>query len=272
MNPDTDGTGGATTTANNGGATMGTYATDASTLWCGGYTWDDDNADSNLKCQLLYGDDEPKAPTASSTSDRCAKMTTVKAFADLAAAMFTAWGNVTNTLYTNISNDAITQAALEKTWLQAWYEQQYWAAIKTELTTSASSTAATSNNAMSAFTHTRVIWLATSGTSDDTNVVGAEAATASATTSLNNATEQLATLQAANAAAAATVAALGTRITRSTAQLAELDTLANDGATGTLDAAAALRNEEHAAYTNDGSASGSTKGEAVLAAEELAAA
>jgi hypothetical protein len=58
-------------------------------------------------------------------------MTTVKAFADLAATLFTAWGNVTNTLYTNLGNDADAQAALEKTWLQAWYEQQYWAAIKT---------------------------------------------------------------------------------------------------------------------------------------------
>lgn len=58
-------------------------------------------------------------------------MTTVKAFADLAADLFTAWGNVTNTLYTNLETSANAQGALEKAWLQAWYEQQYWAAIKT---------------------------------------------------------------------------------------------------------------------------------------------
>jgi hypothetical protein len=109
---------------------MGTYASDASTLWCGGYSWDDDNATAALKCQLIYGSDAPKKPTSSSTSDRCSKMDTVKAFADLAATMFTAWGNVTGSLYTNLGTAADAQAALEKAWLQAWYEQQYWAAIK----------------------------------------------------------------------------------------------------------------------------------------------
>lgn len=272
VNPNTDGTGSSTSTADNGGQTMGAYATDVSAAWCGGYTWEDANSDAALKCQLLLGSDDPAAPTSSSAADRCSKMTTVKAFADLTATLFSTWGAVTNTLYTNLATAADSQAALEKAWLQAWYEQQYWAAIKVQLTTAATATEATSDNTMSAYVHTRVISLGTSGTSDDSNVAGAEAATSTATTSLNNATEQLATLQANNAAAAATVAALGTRIKASTTQITELNDLANSDGDGTLDEAAALRSAEHAAYTNDGSANGSVKGEAVEAADELAAA
>lgn len=147
VNPNTtSGSAGATSTADNGGATMGAYATDVSAAWCGGYSWDDDNGTANLKCQLLLGSDVPVAPTASSTSDRCSKLTTVKAFADLAANLFTAWGNVTATLLTNLTSATDVQAGLEKTWLQAWYEQQYWAALNTMLTTVNSSTSATSDN------------------------------------------------------------------------------------------------------------------------------
>jgi len=252
---------------------MGVYATDAAAAWCGGYTWDDDNGTANLKCSLLLGSDVPVVPTSSSTSDRCAKMTTVKAFADLAAALNTAWANVTNTLYTNLIAATDAQAALEKTWLQAWYEQQYWAALKTHLTTSDSGLTATSANTNAATARTETLKLADSGTADDLTVSGAEAFTAGANTSLTNATEQLATLQAATTSAAAAVAALGTRITRSTTQIAELLTLASgdSSAPGELDDAAVLRTAEHSDYTNDGT-NGDPKGEAVLAAEELAAA
>lgn len=102
--------------------------------------------------------------------------------------------------------------------------------------------------------------------------MGAEAATSTAQTQLNTATEQLATLQAATAAAAATVAALGVRILRADAQITNLESLANAGATGTLDAAAKLRLDAYNAYNNDGSVSGSVKGAATLATEEKTAA
>lgn len=131
MNPDTtSGQDNATTTANNGGDIMGVYASDASAAWCGGFTWDDDGVTATEKCQLLLGSDAPQAPAAATGGDQCGKMTTVKAFADLNVDLFTAWGDVTNSLYTNLGNAADSQAALEKAWLQAWYEQQYWAQIK----------------------------------------------------------------------------------------------------------------------------------------------
>jgi hypothetical protein len=36
-------------------------------------------------------------------------------------------------MYTDMSAAAVVQAGLEKDWLQAWYLQQYWAAIVVEL-------------------------------------------------------------------------------------------------------------------------------------------
>lgn len=98
------GSGGATTTASNGGASMGVYASDSSSAWCGGYTWDDDNATAADKCKLLLGSDDPRVPTASSTSDRCAKMTTVKAFADASKTIYDAWVLVTAGMHTNLVN------------------------------------------------------------------------------------------------------------------------------------------------------------------------
>jgi len=81
----------------------------------------------------------------------------------------------------------------------------------------------------------------------------------------------LATLQAATAAAEATVTELGKRILRAGVELAELDALANAGATGTLDAAAALRAADSDAYAADGTGA-AAKGTRQLAADELAAA
>jgi hypothetical protein len=69
----------------------------------------------------------------------------------------------------------------------------------------------------------------------------------------------LATLQATTAAAEATVTELGKRIIRGGVELAELDSLANAGATGTLDAAATLRATDSDVYAADGTG-GTTKG------------
>lgn len=94
-----------------------------------------------------------------------------------------------------------------------------------------------------------------------------------ASTTLTAAQESLATLQATTAAAQAVVSGLGTRILRADAQIAELKSLAaDDGTSGTLDQAAALRVAEHDTFANDGSAQGSVKGGNQLALDELAAA
>lgn len=259
----TAGAGGATTTATNGGAAC-PIASAASTTWCGGYSFDSAAA-SGSKCSLLANADDPAHSTADSASNRCSKMNTVKAFATAQALVANGVAAVTSTLLTNMTTAADGQAALEKAWLQSWYTQQYWAALKVQLTETTASTK--SKTFFDEYT-----LLGTSGTSDDTNVAGADAAEATATTQLNTATEQLATLQAATAAAAATVAALGSRILRADAQLAELDGLANAGATGTLDEAAKLRLDAYNEYNNDGSVSGSQKGAATLATEEKTAA
>lgn len=100
-------------------------------------------------------------------------MTTVKAFATAQAAVNTAAGNVTATLLTNMTTAADSQAALEKAWLEAWYEQQYWAAITTQLTESTSGT-------KSKTFYDMTVTLGGSSTADDTTVAGAEAATSTA--------------------------------------------------------------------------------------------
>jgi len=61
-------------------------------------------------------------------------MTTVNAWYTAQNDVYTTFTAVTSTLYTNMQGQADTQAALEKAWLQAWYLQQYWVALTTELT------------------------------------------------------------------------------------------------------------------------------------------
>lgn len=48
-------------------------------------------------------------------------------------------------MYTDMSAAAGVQAGLEKDWLQAWYLQQYWAAIVVELTEATSGSLAERN-------------------------------------------------------------------------------------------------------------------------------
>jgi hypothetical protein len=232
---------------------MGKFAAAAS-AYCGAYSFDGSSV-----CKLLEGTGASVAAGTAASSTFCAKFAAVPDFGVKQAAIQTAYALVTSTLYTNMAGAADTQAALEKAWLEAWYLQQYWAAIKTELTQTTASTQAKTY-------YDKTVTLGGSSTSDDTTVAGAEAAAATANSSLVLATEQLATLQAATAAAAATVAALGTRIIRSNTQILELDALSNTGSTGTLDLAAALRTADHDAYASDGSTTAyPAKGEADLA-------
>jgi hypothetical protein len=147
---------------------------------------------------------------------------------------------------------AVTQAGLEKAWLSAWYVQQYWANLLLQLSEDDGSTVGravdTHYGAKSKTFKDKVDELGAAQVLTTTSVAGATSAVGTAQTNLNTAAEALATLQATEAAAAAVVAGLGTRILRADAQVSELDSLANAGATGTLDTASALRAADLAAY------------------------
>lgn len=108
----------------------------ASTAWCGGYSYTNGNS-ANAKCEFNTGDDQADinaADTQANAADMCARMTTVKDFATKQADVATKAALVTATLLTNLKGAANTQAVLEKTWLEAWYVQQYWANLKIQLT------------------------------------------------------------------------------------------------------------------------------------------
>jgi hypothetical protein len=137
------------------------------------------------------------------------------------------------------------QAALEKSWLQAWYLQQYWAQLDKYLNiTTAGSTAKAWEDRRGPS------GLAGTGTSDQSTLLGATAFKNIADTALTTATGQLATLQATTAAAEAITSELGKRIDRAITETAALDALATPTGTavGTLDLAAALRVADHSAY------------------------
>lgn len=158
---------------------------------------------------------------------------------------------------------ADAQAELEKAWLEAWYLQQYWAALKTTLHETTGGTFATTNKGK----------VDTLGAAQDANTTSVAGATAAVTTKkglLDTAQEALAALESATNDAAAAVAALGTRILRADAQITTLQSLSNDAATGTLDEAAAKRLADLNAYKNDGTSGDA--GESHLATQELAAA
>lgn len=69
----------------------------------------------------------------------CKVYASVPAFAVIQNALVTAWAANTTALYTAMQTEADTQAALEQAWLEAWYLQQYWAALKVELTATTAS-------------------------------------------------------------------------------------------------------------------------------------
>jgi hypothetical protein len=152
-----------------------------------------------------------------------------------------------------MQGQADTQAGLEKAWLNAWYVQQYWANLLLQLSEDDGTTVGravdTHYGAKSKTFKDAHDVLGDAQVLTTTSVAGATAAVGTAQTNLNTAAEALATLQATEAAAAAVVAGLGTRILRADAQVSELDSLANAGATGTLDEASALRAADLAAYT-----------------------
>jgi hypothetical protein len=249
-----------------GGNTLPKWLTAQTTVWCGAYSFNNGATDAdvaNAKCILLTGATGATGGTSDVADSICADMTNANAWYTSVNAVKTAYDAVTSTLYNNLVAAADTQAGLEKAWLEAWYLQQYWAALKTTLHGTTGGTMATQYQAL-------VTKLGESDASDLKTVAGADASLTSAKSLLESKQTDLAALESSNNDAAAAVAALGTRILRADAQLSSLDGLANAGSTGTLDQAAAKRLADLNAYKNDG-VSGDA-GESHLATQELAAA
>lgn len=244
-----------------GGAIIPKWLTAQTTVWCGSYSFNNAATDgdvANAKCVLLTGATGATGVAADVASSVCADMSNANTWYTSVNAVKTAYDLVTSTLYTNMSGQADTQAGLEKAWLEAWYLQQYWAALKTTLHETTGGTMATQYKA-------KVTLLGGAGDSDTTTVAGATANVTTKKGLLDTAQEALAALESATNDAAAAVAALGTRILRADAQIASLDGLSN-GSTGTLDEAAAKRLADLNAYKAAGT------GVATLATAELAAA
>lgn len=248
-----------------GGASIPKYAASQATVWCGGYSFNNGASDAdaaNAKCSILTGATGASAGASDVASSLCANMDNSQTWYNSVNAVKTAYDLVTSALYTNLTTAADTQAGLEKAWLEAWYLQQYWAALKTTLHGTTGGTMATQYA-------TKVSTLANASDSDTTTVAGATANVTTKKGLLDTAQEALAALESATNDAAAAVAALGTRILRADAQIASLDGL-SDGSTGTLDEAAAKRLADLNAYKNDGTSGDA--GESHLATQELAAA
>jgi hypothetical protein len=116
--------------AHKGPAFAGASAVD----WCGAYSWD--HGASVCKLQK-NGNDGPSEDATGNSDSTCSKINDAnsKDFRDAQEAVRAAYKtyNDGSTKHTSMQGVADTQAALEKAWLSAWYKQQYWAAIVTEL-------------------------------------------------------------------------------------------------------------------------------------------
>lgn len=119
-----------------GGNSIPKWAASQSAVWCGGYSYNNGATDAdatNAKCQLLKGATGATAGASDVASSLCANMDNSLAWYNEVNAVKTAYDLVTTALYTGLTSAADTQAGLEKAWLEAWYLQQYWAALKTTL-------------------------------------------------------------------------------------------------------------------------------------------
>lgn len=129
--------------------------------------------------------------------------------------------------------------------MEAFYVQQYWKYLTTELTPAENGTVIK--------TFTGVLSTLSSGTADNGTGSVAEmtAEKATATTAVETATAELAALDAAVSAADALVQDLVSRIERIDTEIAELGTLATDAQDGPLDKDLAKRTAVYTAYNTD---------------------
>lgn len=292
----------------NAGSSSGTDVpiyTANSSDWCGAYSYDerapdagntDGHADAG-KCQLLLatnpeGNGSDIAAVAEATHENaashCGKAEYVNAWLTKQGAVKSAYDTIiadANKLDTDMQNTVNAQAALEQSWLEAWYLQQYWTVVEHLLKTDSAGTLAKEYA-------DRKTALDDGATDNDTTTAGAEKAKDDEAAALATAEEALAKLQATTAEAAATVAALGARILRADAQIESLVLLTREAKTdglnpeddgydaaaedaknyagGALRTAAALRTTEWEDYTREVAADGKPQGESVLAAANKA--
>lgn len=137
FDPDTKDNGGAVT-VDKGGQTMAKYAT--APTYCGAYSWN--NAGGANACGYMTGADDAQEDTGGSTAGKCVNMksnggaTGTKDFYDLAKAVYDKYVLLdasSGAALTAVQGQMDAQAAYEQAWLEAWYLQQYWVAINSEL-------------------------------------------------------------------------------------------------------------------------------------------
>jgi len=115
--------------------------------WCGAYSWDS----TNTKCYLNKNQNKATQDSGSNagkcyvcddakTDGSGTNANATKAMGTLQAAVATAWADVKpasnaagNALQVAIDTALAGQSAVVTAWMDAWYEQQYWAAVKTNL-------------------------------------------------------------------------------------------------------------------------------------------
>lgn len=249
----------------NGGAKMAKFA--ATGEYCGAYNFDDaaETASAGTGCKIKKDSDTAAAISATTVhaSSKCVVMngasngsdaSSSKAAAAKQTAVKGAWDTViatSNTLHTNMVVIIDAQADLEKAWLNAWYDEQYWVQVNAQLDTGTAGSLAKSYA-------DQIALLGGTGTSVADNYTLANNAASSAQSAYDAAVAALALLQSAATTTAAVSNELGKRITRATAEIAELNTLSTTPApatgfgTGTLDLQAKKRTEDYNAFASDG--------------------
>jgi len=174
-------------------------------------------------------------------------MTNAETFSGLQApikAAYLTYKASTYNLQTLLIAATDAQAVLEKNYLEAYYLKQYWGELKSNLNTSGGGYSYPRSYKTARDT------IADASDADNSTEAGAEQLANAADTALTQAEEALADLLATQAETAAVVAELGKRLVRSHREIAELLALAaDDGQSGTLDKAAALRLLDYTTHT-----------------------
>jgi hypothetical protein len=111
--------------------------------YCGAYSFNDAEATAALKCTIKIDDDTATA-AAAATGSKCFVMKkdprpdpetgdySSKAWFVMQTAVKDAWTPIAATSYalqTAMKGAMTTQAALEKAWLNAYYDNQYWSSV-----------------------------------------------------------------------------------------------------------------------------------------------
>lgn len=211
--------------------------------WCGAYSWDS----TNNKCYL--NKNQNKATQDGANAGKCyvcddaktdgtgVNANATKAMGTLQAAVATAWADVApasntagNALQGAIDTALAGQSAVVTAWMDAWYEQQYWAAVKTDLA---------AGQADKAWQDRYVELSKTSPANATTNPTTMAVISAASAASLTAAQTNLTTLTATKTTADALVASLKLRIEDSTKEIKALLALSDGKSTASAASTAA---------------------------------